>query len=330
MNCSKKMADINWSFWLTFLVIALFILFIAVGIMQSFCYIVTATDMKDPKIYIFLGIILVGIIICPILFQRIYGLLLLYNDMEKRKIQLLIDRYKEDNITKNETISDLRNEIFRLQDLLSDDVFKANHDDMAQIYTNLGKIFFDRNKNEDAEKLYSKALDLYKSLAKEKPNIYNECVAKTYCKLAEVQIKKVQYSAAKRNYEKAIEYYIKLVKDKPEKYSELLAQTYFDLASLLKDIKNSKDVSTLFVQAMRNYVELAKSDTNKSIEWIAKIYNKLIPLISDELIPSIKDEFDNNIELKETIKKMLKNSNDDNPDRNDILKKIKNLLNITE
>lgn len=330
MNCFKKMADINWSFWSTFLVVVLFILFTAVGIMQSFCYIITASDMKDPKIYILFGIIFVGIIICLILFQRIYSLLLLYNDIEKRKIQLFIDRYKEKSYAQNRTIIELRNEIFRLQDLLSDDVFKANHDDMAQIYTNLGKIFFDRNKNEDAEKLYSKALDLYKSLAKEKPNIYNECVAKSYCRMAEVQIKKGQNSAAKKNYEKAIEYYIKLAKDKPEKYNKLLAQTYFDLASFLKNKKNNKDVSTLFVQAMRNYVELAKSDTNKSIEWIAKIYDKLIPLISDELIPSIKDEFDNNIELKETIEKMLKNSNDDNPDRNDILKKIKNLLNITE
>ena len=85
MDCFKKMADINWSFWSTFLVVVLFILFIAVGIMQSFCYIVTANGMKDPKIYIFLGIILVGIIICLILFHRIYSLLLLYNDMEKRK-----------------------------------------------------------------------------------------------------------------------------------------------------------------------------------------------------------------------------------------------------
>lgn len=326
MNCSKKMADINWSFWLTFLVVVLFILFIAVGIMQSFCYIVTATDMKDPKIYIFLGIIFVGIIICPILFQRIYSLLLLFNDMEKRKIQLLIDRYKEDNKTKNETINNLRNEIFRLQDLLSDDVFKANHSDMAKIYTNLGKIFLDHKQKGDAIKQFSNALDLYKSLAKDDSNSYNEYVAKTYCELAKVDKNKV----AKKNYEKAIEYYIKLAKDNPEKYFKKLAQTYFDLASLLNDINLKSDVPNLFAKAMKNFVELANADTNKLIEWMVKISDELIPSISDELIPLIKENFDNNNELKEQFKKASEILKNNYPNGNDILTKIQNLLNETK
>jgi tetratricopeptide (TPR) repeat protein len=313
------MADINWSFWLPFLVVALFILFIAVGIMQSFCYIVTANGMKDPKIYIFLGIILVGIIICLLLFQRIYSLLLLYNDMEKRKIQLLIERYKEDNKTQNRTINDLRSEIFRLQDLLSDGVFKANHDNLAKIYTDLGKLFFDLDKADDAEKLYLKALDLYKSLAKTNPNRYNMNVANTYIKLAEV-VKKddKRISAVQKNYEDAIEYYIILAKDNPKKFNKQLAQTYFELASLLKKAKNPKDAILRFEQALQFYLELDKNDPIK-IEGITKTIDEFILLKNDN----------QKLALGELFKKALDILKKEYPDRNDIMTNIKNLLNIT-
>ena len=124
----------------------------------------------------------------------------------------------------------------------------------AIILNNLANLYSNQNKNTQAEKAYSEALILYRSLAKQNPDVYNSYVATTLNNLAVLYSNQNKNTQAEKAYREALILRRSLAKQNPDVYGLNYAiMLLFGIDRLNQPISNLKIAKMYLQQYQNNY-----------------------------------------------------------------------------
>jgi len=112
---------------------------------------------------------------------------------------------------------------------------------------NLGALYTDLERFEEAERAYEEALEIRKELADQNPEAYNSYVATTQNNLGVLYWKLKRFEEAERAFEEALEIYKELADKNPEVYNPVVANGWYNKACF-DSLRNNKEKSIEFLK----------------------------------------------------------------------------------
>ncbi len=156
---------------------------------------------------------------------------------------------------------------------------------LAMLLNNLAiPIKDDTQRRAEAEKLYNEALDNYRKLAEDNPQVYLPYVATTLNNLANLVKEETQRRAeAEILYNEALTIRRELAEHNPQVYLPNLATTLNNLANLVKEeTQRRTEAEILYNEALDNYRELAEHNPQVYLPNLATTLNNLANLFAND------------------------------------------------
>jgi len=130
----------------------------------------------------------------------------------------------------------------------------------VKILNKIALLYDKINRIKEAEKMYLKALVLYRTLAKSNSSIYNVDVAITLNHLGTLYNKVNRIKEAEKMYLEALGLYRALAKSNPSAYNYYVAMTLNNLANLYNKVNRVKESEKMYLEALGLYRSLAKNN----------------------------------------------------------------------
>jgi len=146
---------------------------------------------------------------------------------------------------------------------------------IAMTLNNLGILFSDQNRQEDARTAYEEALKIRRELAARNPETYLPYVATTLNNLGVLFRAQNRQEDARTAYEEALKTYRELAARNPETYLPDVAMTLNNLGVLLSDQNRQEDARTAYEEALKTYRELAARNPETYLPYVATTLNNL-------------------------------------------------------
>ena len=138
----------------------------------------------------------------------------------------------------------------------------------------------DQNQHNMAIRLYERALDIYRRLAKSNPQAYEPNVAVTLNNLAILYKNTQRFTEGEVMYKEALEIRRRLAKSNPQAYEPDVSATLNNLASLYYETQRLTEGETMYKEALVFYRRLAKSNPQTYEPKVAMTLNNLANLYS--------------------------------------------------
>ena len=122
----------------------------------------------------------------------------------------------------------------------------------------IAKVFTEQTRLDEAEKAYTEALDIYRKLTKEFPEVYEQYVAGTLNNRSNVLRDLNRLEEAEKNYTEALDIYRKLARKHPEIYEQSVVVTLNNRGNVLRDLNLLEEAERDFTELLdvyRNLVE---------------------------------------------------------------------------
>ncbi len=143
---------------------------------------------------------------------------------------------------------------------------------------NAAHYFAEQNQHNMAIRLYERALDIYRRLAKSNPQAYEPNVAVTLNNLAILYKNTQQFTESEAMYKEALETYRRLAKSNPQAYEPYVAGTMSNLANLYSDTQRLTESEAMYKEALEIYRRLANSNPQAYEPYVALTLNNLASL----------------------------------------------------
>ena len=150
-----------------------------------------------------------------------------------------------------------------------------NNNDKADILFELGDLYYDSRRFEDAEHTLLNALDIYISSAKLNPDEYLSKVATTQKLLGNTYSELKRFEKAEDRFLKSLEIWNNLVERNPKKFKFDLSGTQNDFGLLNLELNKFKEAENLFLKSLKIRIELAETNPDKYMEYLATIQHNL-------------------------------------------------------
>ena len=144
-----------------------------------------------------------------------------------------------------------------------------------------GYCFQEHNDFLKAQRFYSRALDIYRRLAKENPKVYEPDLATTLNNLAILYKNTQRFTESESLYLEALESYRRLAKEKPKEYEPFIARTLNNLAILFSNTQRLAESENMYLEALEIRRRLAKGDPQTYEPGLATTLNNLAILYSN-------------------------------------------------
>ena len=146
---------------------------------------------------------------------------------------------------------------------------------LANDLINLGNSHYRNGHNEEAEREYDEALEIYRELVEQNPGAYWPDVAKTLNNLGILHSKNGHNEEAKRKYDEALKIYRKLERKSPGVYRPDVAGTLNNLGILHKNNDRYKEAECKYSKALKIYRELTEQNSGAYLPYVAATLNNL-------------------------------------------------------
>ena len=147
--------------------------------------------------------------------------------------------------------------------------------DVATTLNNLATLHYFLNQYTTAEKEYLEALDIFRKLAKENPDVYLGDVASMLNNLGAMHKDLSQYTTAEKEYQEALNIFRKLAKENPDVYLGNVAMTLNNLGILHSDLNQYADAEKEYQEALEIRKEQAKDNPDVYLVDVASTLNNL-------------------------------------------------------
>jgi len=145
----------------------------------------------------------------------------------------------------------------------------------ALCLNNLGNLYTDTNRHEDAEKAFEEALRIHRKLTEGNPEAFTANVALTLDNLGTLYVATNRYAEAEKAFEEALRIRRKLAEGNPEAYAPNAAWTLNNLGSLYTDTNRHEDAEKAFEEALRIHRKLAEGSPEAFTPDVATTLNNL-------------------------------------------------------
>lgn len=147
--------------------------------------------------------------------------------------------------------------------------------DVATTLNNLAALHYFLNQYTTAENEYLEALDIFRKLAEDNPDVYKGDVASTLNNLGALHKDLNQYTTAEKEYQEALNIFRKLAKENPDVYLGNVAMTLNNLGNLHSDLNQYADAEKEHQEALEIRKELAKDNSDVYLGDVASTLNNL-------------------------------------------------------
>ena len=189
-------------------------------------------------------------------------------------------------------------------------MYKPN---VATTQNDFGNLYSDLRRFEEAETAHQEALEIYKELAKQNPEMYKPNVATMQNILGILYSELERFDEAETAYQEALEIYKELAEKNPEVYKPDVARTQNDLGILYRKLGRFEEAENALQEAL-------EIDLRDSTTWYNKACIESLRNFKEKSIESLKRA----IELDEKYIEMAKSDKDFDKIRNS--KEFKELI----
>ena len=113
---------------------------------------------------------------------------------------------------------------------------------------------------DDSEQMFKEALEIYRRLSSDNPQVYEPDVARTLGKLAILYSEIQRFEDSEQMFEEALEIRRRLSSDNPQVYEPDVATTLYNLAILYREIQRFEDSEQMFEEALEIYRRLSSDN----------------------------------------------------------------------
>ena len=160
----------------------------------------------------------------------------------------------------------------------------------------------------EAKANYQESLDIYRTLAKNEPDVYLPYVAVTLNNLASLQQDLGDFKTAKENYLESLDIRRKLAKNEPDVYLPDVAVTLNNLALLQQALGDFETAKENYLESLDIRRKLAKNEPDVYLPDVALTLNNLASLQKD--LGYFKTAKENYLESLDIYRKLAKNEPD--------------------
>ena len=153
---------------------------------------------------------------------------------------------------------------------------------VAMTLNNLGNLYSDETRMEEARKAYEEALEIRRDLARQNPAVYRPKVADTLNNLGILYSDENRTEEARKAYAEALEIYRDLARQNPAVYRPDVATTLNNLGVLYSDENRMEEASKALEEALEIRRDLARQNPALYRPDVATTLNNLGILYSDE------------------------------------------------
>ncbi|SFV89327.1 hypothetical protein MNB_SUP05-SYMBIONT-5-542 [hydrothermal vent metagenome] len=162
----------------------------------------------------------------------------------------------------------------------------------------------DQNAFKEAIINYQNSLEIYRTLAKTNPDVYQPDVAMTLNNLAVLYSNQDQNTQAKKAYDEALEIYQTLAKTNPDVYQPDVATTLNNLARLYSNQNQNTQAEKSYDKALEIYRTLAKTNPDVYQPNVATTLNNLAVLYRNQNQNTQAEKaYDEALEIYQTLAK---------------------------
>jgi tetratricopeptide (TPR) repeat protein len=166
--------------------------------------------------------------------------------------------------------------------------FAVTDSQKAEIFSNLGNLHRDRTYFREALDAYNDALNIYRKLAKKKPDTYLKNLAVTLYNKGILYLRSPGYEATsfpESSLNEALGNYEKLAKENPDTYNPKIAEVYQTLAVYYKKKGDYTEAAEEYGKALRIYETLDDEKPNEYWPALVRALNNLALLDSQRNHP---------------------------------------------
>lgn len=150
-----------------------------------------------------------------------------------------------------------------------------NDVELADLQNNLAAIYLKTRRFSESEKMFCGALNIYKRLAKERPNEYEHSLAGLYNNFASLYLHIQSYRKSQSMFKRALAIYRRLFKENPKEYEVCLATSYNNTANLYLAMQRFGKSERMFKAALSIRKRLANEDPQNFESDLADSYKGL-------------------------------------------------------
>jgi tetratricopeptide (TPR) repeat protein len=152
--------------------------------------------------------------------------------------------------------------------------------DRADTLNNLGLLYYDTQRLQEAEEAYGEALSTYRKLAEANPDAWLSYVATTLNNIADLYSGTQRMKEAEEAYAEALAINRKLAEANPDVYLSGIAMTLNNLAILYRATQRLQEAEEAYGEALSTYRKLAEANPDAWLSYVATTLNNIADLYS--------------------------------------------------
>ncbi|HEV3037831.1 MAG TPA: tetratricopeptide repeat protein [Candidatus Angelobacter sp.] len=164
------------------------------------------------------------------------------------------------------------------------EIAKGDHNEasVAKALNNLGKLYNDHHRLDEARQALDEALKISRGLARKDPEVYMPYLAATLGNLGILHHTQNRMEEAGQAYDEVLKVYRELARKNPDTYPSYVASTLNNLGNLRRDQNRLVEARRAYDEALKTYRELARKNPESYLPDMAATLNNLGGLDRDQ------------------------------------------------